>query len=66
MEELKVERTGREYGMSSCEFLITFPDGTQTATWSPPWHDMTPEEEEDTAKLEALRLWEERKKERGL
>jgi len=43
---VSVERTGNVYSIASSEFLVTFVDGTTMNVWSPPWNDMTPEEEE--------------------
>ena len=57
MGEIRVERTGAQYSMASSEYRVTFPDGTTMTIWSPPWHEMAPDEEDERAMDEARRLW---------
>lgn len=52
-----VERTGNLFSFASCEFLIRYPDGSEERVWSPPWHEMTGEEEWDEAERIAAQKW---------
>lgn len=55
-----VRRTGRVYSFASSEFIVTYPDGSEGVVWSPPWHDMTCEEEELAARMYAIGLYAKR------
>jgi hypothetical protein len=55
-EEVRVLKTGEIYSIASTEYIIIFPDGTGETLWSPPWHELS-EEEED---IEALRIAKEK------
>lgn len=55
---LRVERTGNNYSIASSEFRVIMDGGTAESIWSPPWHDMEPEEEEVIALIEAKKLFE--------
>ena len=63
--DIKVEATGRAYAASH-EFKVTFPDGSTTTVWSPPWGDVeeqySPEWELMGARCYAQGLWEGREK----
>jgi len=52
-----VQRTGRVYSIASSEFSVTYPDGSEGMVWSPPWHEMTPAEEESSARQYAMKLY---------
>lgn len=52
-----VRRTGRVYSIASSEFAVTYPDGSEGVIWSPPWHKMTPAEEESEARQYAMKLY---------
>ena len=52
-----VRRTGRVYSIASNEFSVTYPDGSEGVVWSPPWHEMTPEQEESAARQYAMKLY---------
>ncbi len=41
----KVERTGRVFSFAGSEFSVIFSDGCQQTIWSPPWHQMSKDEE---------------------
>ena len=58
--DIKVERTGRQYSVASSEFLVTFPDGKTMTIWSPPWHELTVKGEEIRALQEAQKIWNNR------
>lgn len=60
---VSVERTGNVYSIASSEFLVTFVDGSTMSVWSPPWNDMTPEEEEAGALRYAEKSYLDRGKE---
>jgi hypothetical protein len=55
----KVERTGNIFSIASSEFRVTYPDGHIGSVWSPPWHNMPPEEEEAAAVRYAKELFAE-------
>ena len=50
----KVERTGNVFSFASSEYRVTYPDGVVGTLWSPPWHELT-DDEEDAAALEAAK-----------
>lgn len=52
-----VRRTGRVYSIASSEFSVTYPDGSEGTLWSPPWHEMTPAEEDSAALQTAMKLY---------
>lgn len=52
-----VEATGLVYSIASREFRVTYPDGSVGTIWSPPWHEMTPAEEESSARQYAMKLY---------
>ena len=54
---VEVRRTGRVYSIASSEFRVTYPDGSEGVVWSPPWHEMTPAEEESEARQYAMKLY---------
>jgi hypothetical protein len=56
---IKLRRTGRVYSLASSEFSVTYPDGSEGVVWSPPWHEMSPEEEESAARQYAMKLYAE-------
>ena len=53
---IKIERTGNIFSISSTEYLITYPDNSTEILWSPPWHDWN-DEEDARALLEASNRW---------
>lgn len=55
--DVSVHRTGRAYSMTSSEFRVVYPDGSEGFIWSPPWHMMSPAEEEAAAKEYATNLY---------
>jgi len=55
--DIKIKRTGREYSMASCEFQITYPDGTEENLWSPPWNEWSTIEADDKVMDEASKRW---------
>lgn len=57
MNNLVVHRTSNSYSLSSNEFEVSYPDGYIGKIWSPPWHELSPEEEELKAKEYALNLY---------
>lgn len=57
MDEIKIERTGNVHSIASSEFKVTYPDGHTGTLWSPPWHEMTEEEESAAAMGEARKRW---------
>lgn len=42
-------RTGNRRSLSASEFEVKCPDGNTMTVWSPPWHEMSPDEEEKWA-----------------
>lgn len=57
MTQLTVTRTGNVFSIASSEFSVTYPDGSEGVIWSPPWHEMTPAEEESSARQYAMKLY---------
>lgn len=55
--EIGIRRTGNIYSIASSEFEVTYPDGSRGTVWSPPWHEMSPKEEEDAARQYASDLY---------
>ena len=49
-----LERTGNVFSFASTEYRVTYPDGHVGVLWSPPWHELS-EQEEDLAALSAAR-----------
>lgn len=58
MGHLIIERTGEVFSFSSNEFRVTYPDGYVGTIWSPPWHEMTEEQETEEARKQAVKLFE--------
>lgn len=56
--QVSIKRTGRVFSIASSEFSVVYPDGSSGVVWSPPWHEMTPEEEESSARDYATNLYE--------
>lgn len=59
-QQIIVERTGevRAFrGPMSSEYLITFPNGSTTTIWSPPWNDYSPDVEDAGALKAAGEQW---------
>lgn len=54
-----VTRTGEAFSFASNKFRVEYPDGYVGALWSPPWHEMEPDEEFRTAEAMARRLYAE-------
>ena len=44
---IKVWRTGNLYSFAANQFGVEYPDGIREYLWSPPWHEMEPDEEYD-------------------
>jgi hypothetical protein len=58
MDEIKIERTGKQYFYTTSEFLVTFPNGETKLICSPIWNDYMDKEEEFKNALEfAKKLW---------
>jgi hypothetical protein len=55
---ISVTRTNRQFGISSSEYRIIFPNGDEMTIWSPPWHEMSSAEEDAEAKRQAERIWQ--------
>jgi hypothetical protein len=53
-------RRGEGAYAASHEFIVTQPDGSETTVWSPPGHEMTPEQGEAGALLAAQAFWDHR------
>jgi hypothetical protein len=60
MSDAVMVRRGVGAYAASHEFIVTQPDGSETTLWSPPWHEMTPEQEEAGALLAAQAFWDHR------
>lgn len=56
MADLAIRRTGNIFSIASSEFEVTYPDGFVGRIWSPPWHDLEPEDEERQA-LQVATQW---------
>lgn len=54
---IRVEPTGNLYSIASREFRVTYPDGSTGTVWSPPWHEMSEDEERDAAINYAMKLY---------
>lgn len=54
----EVKRTGKVFSISGSEFEVTMEDGTIHILWSPPWHNMSEEEEEEKALQKAKEIHE--------
>lgn len=57
--QISVKRTGNIFSIAGSEYLVTFPGGTTSKIWSPPWNDFDPEEEDANALLYAAQQYAE-------
>ena len=57
-EQFSIRRTGNIYSIASSEFEITYPDGTIGKVWSPPWHELEPDDELEAALKYAQGLYQ--------
>lgn len=55
--EIQISRTGRIYSFASTEYSVTYPDGHIGTIWSPPWHEMDDNEEDEAARRYAESLF---------
>ena len=55
-----LERTGNIFSFASTEYRVTYPDGHIGTIWSPPWHELDDDEENNEA-LKTARRWYEQK-----
>lgn len=56
-KDIIIQRTGKVFSIASSEFEVTYPDGVVGKIWSPPWHEMSPKEEEIAGKNYAEELY---------
>lgn len=54
---ITLRRTGNIYSFASSEFEVTYPDGYVGKVWSPPWHELSPDDEETAAREYAAKLF---------
>ena len=57
-DTIQIHRTGNSVSFNGHEYLVTFPSGDKITIWSPPWNEMSPEEEDAGALMYARELWD--------